>query len=438
MRDLQSFIKLRVPQGWSTQPLWSLFRRQKITGLPTEELLSVYRDFGVIPKASRDDNHNKESEDLSTYQLVVEGSLVTNKMKAWQGSIAISRYRGIVSPAYYVYAPQSQNCDQFLHYLLRSEPYVALYGRISKGVRINQWDLEHEALRTVPVMLPDIETQKVIADFLDRETARIDQLIKKKRRLVELLLEKRCSTSTSLVTRGLNPDAKTASSGLPWLPDVPSHWDVLRIGSIFRESFEMGGIDLPVLSVSINWGISDRELDDEDRHRIVNHIQDRNAYKRVRVGDLAYNMMRAWQGAFGVASVEGLVSPAYVVARPQREIHTPYFEPLLRTPMWIEEFRRASKGIADFRQRLYWEHFRQVRIVLPPVDEQRQIAQEIERRSRVVDRSVTAVSASVERLREFRSALIAAAVTGQIDSESWGKRGNTERELDRIGKAVRA
>lgn len=130
-----------LPTGWRVMPFWSLFRRKKRIGYENEELLSVYRDYGVIPKSSRDDNHNKESEDLSGYQLVKEGSLVTNKMKAWQGSIAISRYRGIVSPAYYVYDPISRECDQFLHYLLRSDPYINLYGRISKGVRVNQWDL---------------------------------------------------------------------------------------------------------------------------------------------------------------------------------------------------------------------------------------------------------------------------------------------------------
>lgn len=180
----QDAISLTPPTQWRVVPFWSLFRRSKSIGHADEELLSVYRDHGVIPTSSRDDNHNKPSEDLSGYQLVTEGALVTNKMKAWQGSIAISRYRGIVSPAYYVYQPLSEEHDQFLHYLLRSEPYIALYQRISKGVRVSQWDLEHEALRTIPVPLPDLTTQKQIADFLDTETARIDALIEKKQQVL--------------------------------------------------------------------------------------------------------------------------------------------------------------------------------------------------------------------------------------------------------------
>ena len=183
-------VQLTPPHSWREVPFWSLFRRVKEINHPDEELLSVYRDHGVVPTASRDDNFNKPSLDLSGYQLVRKGALVTNKMKAWQGSIAISRHRGIVSPAYYVYEPLSREHDQYLHYLLRSQPFVALYQRISKGVRVNQWDLEHEALRIVPIPLPDLPTQKAIADFLDRETARIDQLIEKKKRMVEVLGER--------------------------------------------------------------------------------------------------------------------------------------------------------------------------------------------------------------------------------------------------------
>ena len=186
-------VQLTPPHSWREVPFWSLFRRVKEINHPDEELLSVYRDHGVVPTASRDDNFNKPSLDLSGYQLVRKGALVTNKMKAWQGSIAISRHRGIVSPAYYVYEPLSREHDQYLHYLLRSQPFVALYQRISKGVRVNQWDLEHEALRIVPIPLPDLPTQKAIADFLDRETARIDQLIEKKQRMVEVLGERLCA-----------------------------------------------------------------------------------------------------------------------------------------------------------------------------------------------------------------------------------------------------
>lgn len=258
-------------------------------------------------------------------------------------------------------------------------------------------------------------TQATIADYLDQETVRIDGLVEKKQRQIEILKEKIQSQTTNLVIQGIEPSS-TRLIGPEWLPEIPQSWDVQRIATLFDESQEMGGgDDLPILSVSINWGISDKELGDEDRHRIVSHIEDRNAYKRVRPGDLVYNMMRAWQGAFGVARVDGLVSPAYVVARPKENIHSPYFEALLRTPMCIEEFRRNSKGIADFRQRLYWENFKQVRVVLPKLNEQIEIATEIERRTKRLEQLIVPIEKSIDLLHEKRAALITAAVTGQLN-----------------------
>ena len=146
----------RIPAHWSLQPLWTMFRRRKQTGHANEVLLSVYRDFGVVPKSSRDDNFNKPSEDLSNYQLVQSSNLVINKMKAWQGSIAVSEHRGIVSPAYHVYRGTHNHNNRYIHYLLRSGPYIAMYQRISKGIRTNQWDLEPEMFSRVHVFATKI------------------------------------------------------------------------------------------------------------------------------------------------------------------------------------------------------------------------------------------------------------------------------------------
>ena len=284
---------------------------------------------------------------------------------------------------------------------------------------------------------PDLATQCQIANFLDRETARIDLLIEKKQKLVALLGDRLTSLITNLAKDGLMRET-LIETGFDWWSHAPTSWQVHRIASLFQESKEMGEEGLPVLSVSINWGISDHQLADEDRDRIVNHIEDKTSYKRVRVGDLVYNMMRAWQGAFGVAKVDGLVSPAYVVARPKKGLHPIYFEHLLRTPSCVEEFRRASKGIADFRQRLYWEHFRQVRLVIPPYGEQVIIAERIGHEQARSAPIMAKTQGSIDRLKEYRSALITAAVTGQIDVATYAKFGTTDHRLDAIQEEMRA
>lgn len=177
--------------NWRHVPFHTLFHRlQKRTGFPDEELLSVYRDYGVIRKSDRDDNFNRPG-DLSDYQLVERGDLVLNKMKTWQGSLGISQYKGIVSPAYFVYKPVSQNDERFLHYALRCRDAIDYYGSHSTGIRVNQWDLSPEWLDVMPVPLPDLETQRRIADHLDKEISEMDAMIEEFEGLISSLESRR-------------------------------------------------------------------------------------------------------------------------------------------------------------------------------------------------------------------------------------------------------
>ena len=272
-----------------------------------------------------------------------------------------------------------------------------------------------EDLSSHVIAAPDFEEQKAIATGVDRETTRIDALITKKTRFIELLKEKRHALIDHAVTKGLNSEAPIRNSGVEWLGEIPAHWEVRRMASIFREAIRPGDQSLPILSISIHDGIIDEEVAAEDRDRRVSQIEDRTKYKRVAPNDLAYNMMRAWQGAFGAVTVDGLVSPAYVVAEPMIEFRTAYIENLLRTPMAIEEMRRYSRGIADFRMRLYWDYFRDLKVCLPPLEEQDKILDMITRETSRIDRLTEKTQRSIDLLKERRAAFITAAVTGQID-----------------------
>lgn len=276
-------------------------------------------------------------------------------------------------------------------------------------------DVAHNAL----VPTPDQAERHVIANFLDRETAGIDSLVGKQNRLVDSLIDKRQAVICQLVTRGLNPTATLVPSGVEWLGKVPRHWEVCRIASLFREASDVGEDGLPILTVSIHDGVSDRQLEDEERERKVIRIEDTSKYKKVIPSDLVYNMMRAWQGGFGAVLVAGLVSPAYVVARPRRPLVTKFIELLLRTPAAIEEMRCHSYGVADFRLRLYWDHFKTLRVALPPLAEQREIVEAAQREIESMDALVKVIEAQNEKLAEYRSALISAAVTGQIDVRNY-------------------
>lgn len=188
-----------VPRHWTVRPLWTMFERIKDVDHPDEQMLSVFRDFGVVAKDSRE-NLNRTAENRSIYQLVHPGWLVTNRMKAWQGSVGISALRGIVSGHYICFAPQHHEDDNYLNLLFRSPRYTVGYGLISRGVRIGQAEIDNDDYRVLPVVVPPIDEQKRIAAYLDEQTAKIDTLIAETEKFIELSRERRSALITAAVT----------------------------------------------------------------------------------------------------------------------------------------------------------------------------------------------------------------------------------------------
>ena len=256
--------------------------------------------------------------------------------------------------------------------------------------------------------------QRAIADYLDRETARLDALVAAKERVLGLLAEKRRALITRAVTRGLDPYVPFRDSGIPWLGEIPEEWKTRRVAWLFRARDERGEPDLPLLEVSINAGVVLREFSEE---RIESTAADFNTYKVARQGDVVFNKMRMWQGAVGVAPQDGLVSPDYVVATPTGTLSPQYAGLLFRIDRFSAECARRSHGIVWDRLRLYWEGFRDIRLPLPPADTQKEIADYIVKATAKLDALGFATERTIALLKEHRAALIAAAVTGQIDVE---------------------
>ena len=207
---------------------------------------------------------------------------------------------------------------------------------------------------------------------------------------------------------GLKPYPKYKDSGVPWLGEVPEHWEVVRNGRLFAERREVGFPELPVLEVSLRTGVRVRNGDSGARKQALGDL---SAYKRARAGDIAYNMMRMWQGAVGIAPVDGLVSPAYVVARPFREADSGYYEYLFRTPAYMGEVNNYSRGIVADRNRLYWDEFKDVRSPAPPYDEQVLIVRFLRALDRRIGRYIRAKKKLIALLNEQKQAIIHRGVT---------------------------
>ena len=256
--------------------------------------------------------------------------------------------------------------------------------------------------------------QRAIAYYLDRETARLDALVTEKERLLNLLVEKRNALITRAVTRGLAPNVSLRDSGIPWLGEIPAHWETERTRWLFKERDERSGTgEEELLTVSHLTGVTLRSEKDVNMFEAAT----KEGYKICLSGDLVTNTMCAWMGAMGVSSLDGIVSPAYNVYEPKAHLDPGYVDALVRLPVFAQEVTRYSKGVWSSRLRLYPEGFFEVSLPVPPLNEQREIVAHIANETCKLDKLLDAMERAAVLLKERRAALIAEAVTGQIDME---------------------
>lgn len=214
---------------------------------------------------------------------------------------------------------------------------------------------------------------------------------------------------------GLKPYADYMDSGLPWLGQVPAHWKAVRNSSLFGQRTQTGYAELPILEVSLKTGVQVRNFGKANRKQVMS---DPGKYKRAAKGDLAYNTMRMWQGALGVCPVDGLVSPAYVVARPYPGVEPRYFAALFRTDDYMAEIDSASRGIVKDRNRLYWDQFKQMQSPCPPLAEQAAIVKFLDWANGRLDRTIRAKRKVIALLMEQKQVIVRRAITHGLDSSA--------------------
>ncbi len=283
------------------------------------------------------------------------------------------------------------------------------------------------------VWIPDLDTQKSVVDFLDREISLLDQMIEKKQRLSGILDEKLADETLNAVTLGIDGSAELVpSSELEWTVSRPKHWKIVRLKYFFSEKtqYSANGEEM-LLSLRMKEGlvphndVSDKELLPSD---LI-------GYKKVFPGQIVMNRMRAAIGLFGLSDFEGIVSPDYSIFDVGASAHAGYFLRLFKTEPMKAAFRLLSKGLGTGHSgfmRLNSDNFGRIRVAVPEFEEQREISRYVEVRTKQINELQKKNQLSIDRLKEFRTALIKNAVSGEIDVATWGKSGHTDRRLDQI------
>ncbi len=402
----------QIPEHWSLGRTKTLLRERVAKGFPDEPLLAATQTKGVVRKDQYENRTVLALKDLHLLKLVRLGDFVIS-LRSFQGGIEYAREQGIISPAYTVLYSVQSDVHGFLAWLFKSKPYVENLSLYVTGIRQGQ-NIDYEKLSRSELPLPPLSEQGAIVCFLDHADRRIRRYIRAKQKLINLLEEQKQVIIHRAVTNGINPNDCLKPSGVKWLGDVPEHWEVRRISGVFRERKEKGQPEWPILVVSIRNGVTKGDQVDESG-RPKRLIQDRGSYKVARQGDIAYNMMRMWQGAVGVVPEDGLVSPSYVVAQPYEEINSAYFTLLFRTQACKGETVSCSRGIVDDRNRLYWDEFKDLRVPVPSFDEQNAIVRAVVEKTDSISRSADQIDREIALLREYRTRLIADVVTGKLD-----------------------
>lgn len=398
----------QIPKHWKLETLRKFIRMVSVKNHPEKPLLSVTREGGVIVRdvESKEKNHNFIPEDLSGYKYVEVGDFCINKMKSWQGSYGVSEYEGIVSPAYYICKLNGVE-RRFFSVAIRSINYVCFFAQYSKGIRVDQWDLSPIGLKTIPFFLPPVAEQRSIVSYLYTKCSLLDTLLSNKEKEISLLQEMKQRVIADAVTRGVNPNVKFKATNIPWLPEIPEHWEMSKVSSHFRQrNVKVSDKEYTALSVS-KMGVTP-QLDN-----VALSNAEGNSRKLVKVGDYAVNSRSDRKGSCGVSQYEGSVSLITIVLEPF-DIDRGYVHYLFRSNPWIEEFYRNGRGIVADLWTTNYQMMKGMYLPVPPLSEQRAIVSYITERTSKIDTLIEKQTKEIECVKEYKQRLISDVVTGQV------------------------
>ena len=413
-KSISPFLE-EIPFHWKETYLSHAYSLSSDTGHTEEQLLSVFLDKGVVSYSSTDQKQvHKPSEDMSKYQLVNPGDFVINNQQAWRGSVGISRYKGIVSPAYYIWRPREDNNPYYMNYLFRDHYIIDQFVLASKGVGSIQRQVYVPYMKRIILSIPPREEQNQIVRYLDWQVSKINKLIHGYQRQIKLLEERRQTIIDRAVTKGVRQGRQMHSIQANWMGDIPADWKMIPSKRLFLESKERKHPDDKPATASQKYGIILQEdyMKSENK-RIVIATQGLDDWKHVEPDNFVISL-RSFQGGIERSEIFGCVTWHYIVLLPQKYVVPRYFKWLLKSKRYIKALQGTSEFIRD-GQDLRYSNFVKVDLPLIPASEQEEIADYIEQETAKIDRAIPVLEKEIELLKEYRTRLISDVVTGQMD-----------------------
>jgi len=412
-----------IPAHWMVFRSKRLFRLRNKKATPEDAQLTASQQYGVIPQAEF-----MATEGRRVVQVVTGADILKHvaandfviSMRSFQGGIELSRHSGAISSAYVVLVPSREVWHPYFVHLLKSKRYIQALQSTSDLVRDGQ-ALRFENFTQVPLPSVPLVEQGAIAVFLGRETARIDELMAKKQRLIELLREQRTALITRAVTKGLDPSVRTKGSGVEGLGAVPAHWEATRLKFILEAPLKYGANEAAELNdPDLPRYVRITDIDESDRLRLETFkslpVEVAEEYI-LREGDLLFARSGATAGktflyreSWGVCAYAGYLIRARLDLGRAFPEFVRYFTASSSYWQWL-----SAAFIQATIQNVSAEKYASLVVPQPPLGEQRAIASFLDLETTRIDALIAKVREAIDRLKELRTALISAAVTGKID-----------------------
>jgi len=406
-----------IPENWEiVRAKYVLKEVDERSENGNEELLSVSHLTGVTPRSEKNVNMFL-AEDYSGSKLCQENDLVINTMWAWMGALGVSSSKGIVSSAYGVYRPNEKVSPRFLDRLLRTSTYIAEYIRRSTGIQSSRLRLYPEQFLDISLILPTLEEQNRIVDFLDRTTTSIDQAIAKKQRLIELLNEQKAILINRAVTKGLNPNVPMRDSGIEWIGEIPKHWGVCSLsyianltagGTPDRSRPQYWNGDIPWIKtgeVNYNTIISAEEH--------ISAIGLRNSSAKIAPPDtilMAMYGQGVTRGRVAILGIEAAFNQACLAISPSSKLQVKYLYYYLQSAY---SFTRDT-GNETSQMNLSSGSIGKIKIVMPSNEEQTLISKFLDQKIIELDEVLSKQLEMIKGLNLLKESFISETVTGKI------------------------
>lgn len=414
-----------IPESWDLVRLKGIFneRKEKNDPIKTDFILSLGANYGVVPYSEKEGGGNKAKEDVSEYRLAYPGDIVMNSMNIISGSVALSDYYGCVSPVYYMFYPRDEETDQrYYCYLFKTKAFQRSLLGLGNGILMKESSngvfntvrmrIPVGKLNVLKLPRPSVKEQRCIADYLDEKCAYIDEVIEKTKQSIEEYQNLRQAIINDAVLHGIKKNRSMVDSGLDWIDTIPSDWETIPSKYLFHEVNDWKKDGDVMLTSSVKYGIiSQEEYKKREGVNLVSATKELDKWKHVDPNDFIISLM-SFKSGLELSKVTGCITWHYIVLKASREIEHNYYRWLFKSTAYITAIRRTCNFIRN-GQDLRFSNFAKVPLIIPPMNEQREIAEYLNKKVLEMEALIEKKEAFVQELESFRDALIYEYVTGK-------------------------